>query len=178
RWLRINYAFHTHQMDPIRDELLRVLADIRPQPSRVPFISTVTGGMLPHDRLDAGYWWKNVRQPVLFAPAITALARGNEDTFLELGPHPTLGSAIGECLKEQGRTATMFHSLKREVNESNERLTTLASLHAHGVPIDWAAVSQGGEFVRLLRYPWGREQFWLESIESRRMRLAPAEHPL
>src|SRR6185369_14318258 len=61
----------------------------------------------------------------------------------------------------------------------NELLTNLAGLHVRGVPLDWAAVTQGiGAHIRLPRYPWGREQYWLESPESRRLRLAPPEHPL
>ena len=44
RLLRINYAFHTHQMEPIKDDLLKALADIKPQATSIPYISTVTGG--------------------------------------------------------------------------------------------------------------------------------------
>ena len=32
-------------------------------PGGIEFISTVTGGILPSERLDASYWWKNVRCP-------------------------------------------------------------------------------------------------------------------
>jgi len=179
RWLRIQYAFHTHQMDPIQEELLEVLADIRPRQSQIPFISTVAGGVLDGERMDAQYWWNNVRQPVLFGPAISGLMREDDETFLELGPHPALESSIKECLAEQGRSGNVFHSLRRETDESMEMVTNLAGLHVRGVPIDWAAVNQsGGNLVRLPRYPWHYESFWLETKESKRSRLAPAEHPL
>src|SRR5690606_6625556 len=69
RWLRIDYAFHTHQMEPIREELLETLKDIRPRPVSIPFFSTVTGGSYDGSKLDAAYWWRNVREAVLFAPA-------------------------------------------------------------------------------------------------------------
>ncbi|HLW68234.1 MAG TPA: type I polyketide synthase, partial [Gemmataceae bacterium] len=178
RWLRIQYAFHTHQMDPIKDELLRVLTDIKPRPSRIPFISTVTGGLLSGDRLDAMYWWKNVRQPVLFAPAIANLLRGREETFLEIGPHPALASSINECMKEQGRSGSVFHSLRRETNESLEMLKNLAGMHVRGLPINWAVVNQSaGAFVELPRYPWSYESFWLESKDSLRSRVTPLDHP-
>ena len=58
RWLLIDYAFHTHQMDPIKDELLESLAHIAPKKSKVPFVSTVTAGVINGEELDAGYWWK------------------------------------------------------------------------------------------------------------------------
>jgi len=179
RWLRIDYAFHTHQMEPIRDELLDALASIEPRGSRIPFLSTVTGGALPGQKLDAGYWWRNVREPVLFGPAISNLVRGGENLFVELGPHPALQGAINECLSEQGRSGAVFHSLQRSTDESQELLANLAGLHVHGVPVDWAEVNQSaGNFVRQPAYPWDRERFWLESEESAAYRLAPIVHPL
>jgi acyl transferase domain-containing protein len=38
RWLKVNYAFHSHQMEPIRDQLLECLASIKPQPGNIPFV--------------------------------------------------------------------------------------------------------------------------------------------
>ncbi len=178
RWLRIAYAFHTHQMDPIKEDLLHALADIRGRAGRVPFVSTVTGVPLRGERLDALYWWKNVRQPVLFAPALANLVRDKEETFLEVGPHPALAASIHECLGEQGRQAGVFHSLRHGADDAQELLTNLAGLHVHGVPLDWAAVNQGSRHVRLPHYPWRRESFWLESPQSRQARLAPVQHPL
>jgi len=179
RWLPVAYAFHTQQMDSIRNELLLSLADIQPRPVVVPFISTVTGLQMPGERLDAAYWWKNVRQPVQFAPAIAALIRGGEDTFLEVGPHPALAASIHDCLKEQGRPGVVFHSLRRAADDSHEMLTNLAGLHVRGVEVDWAVVNQSSRiFVPLPRYPWDHETFWLESPHSRQARLAPHVHPL
>ncbi len=179
RWLRINYAFHTHQMDPIKEELLKTLANIRGQASRIPFVSTVTGMPLAGERLDAEYWWKNVRQPVLFAPAMAGLLHDKDECFLEVGPHPALSASIDECVREQGRQAGVFHSLRRGADDSQEMLTNLAGMHVHGSPINWDVVSQSSRrFVRLPHYPWCRESYWLESPQSQQSRLAPAEHPL
>jgi thioester reductase-like protein len=179
RWLGIDYAFHTHQMDPIREELQAALADIQPRPGHIPFISTVTGGLLLGENLDASYWWKNVRLPVLFAPVISNLIASGVHLFLEVGPHPSLRSSIEDCLAERGQRAAVFHSLRRSADESEEMLANLAGLHARGVPVDWTAVNQSsGEFVRLPHYPWTHEPFWLESAESVRNRLAEQTHPL
>jgi len=179
RFLRINYAFHTHQMEPIRDELLEVLAEICPRPARVPFVSTVTGGFLEGEQLDNSYWWRNVRQPVLFGPAIANLLSQGQLTFLEIGPHPALASSLNEYASAEGQSGSVFHSLRRKADESRELLVNLAGLSARGLKVDWAAVNQStGEFVTLPRYPWNRESYWLESKKSARDRMAPAEHPL
>ncbi len=179
RWLRISFAFHSHQMDPIRDELLQALADIRPQPSRLPFVSTVTGETHRGEDMGAEYWWKNVRRPVRFGPALSAMLAEQEHLLLEIGPHPALEAPLRECQAAQRRSALVTHSLRRGADESEEMLSGLAALHIAGVPVDWKALSQGsGRFVRLPSYPWSRERHWLEPDESARARLAPLEHPL
>jgi amino acid adenylation domain-containing protein len=179
RWLRIDYAFHTHQMEPIREELLEVLKDIKPLPTNVPYISTVTGGICEGTKLDAHYWWQNVREAVLFAPAIAGLIRSGEDSFLEIGPHPALQNPIMECLSDQNRKGFYFSSLKRKTDESEEMLSSLGRLHLHGYPPDWKAVNQAkGIPVRLPTYAWQRERYWLESAEGFYLRCAPIEHPL
>ncbi len=75
RWLPIDYAFHTHQMEPIREELLNSLRDIRPRQVALPLVSTVTGEELSGPEMDGVYWWRNVREPVLFGPAIMQLMK-------------------------------------------------------------------------------------------------------
>ena len=179
RWLRIDYAFHTHQMEPIKDELLETLSGIKPRATTMPYISTVTGGICDGTKLTGEYWWQNVRESVLFAPAIANLIRSGEDSFLEVGPHPALQNPIMECLSDQGRKGFYFSSLKRKTDESVEMLTTLARLHVHGYKIDWKAVNQAsGSDVRLPTYAWQKERFWLESAEGHYLRCAPFEHPL
>ncbi|MAS92169.1 MAG: hypothetical protein CMO55_03140 [Verrucomicrobiales bacterium] len=179
RWLRIDYAFHTHQMEPIKEELLETLADIKPRATTIPYISTVTGGMCEGTKLDGEYWWNNVRESVLFAPAIANLIRSGEDSFLELGPHPALQNPIMECLSDAGRKGFYFSSLKRKTDESVEMLSNLARLHNHGYKIDWASVNQAsGNGVRLPNYAWQKERFWLESPQYEYLRCAPLEHPL
>ncbi|MGE0756599.1 MAG: beta-ketoacyl synthase N-terminal-like domain-containing protein, partial [Pirellulaceae bacterium] len=179
RWLRINYAFHTHQMEPICEELLGVLADIQPRPSQIPYVSTVTAGELAGEQLDALYWWRNVRQPVLFGPAIANMLQGEDVTFLELGPHPALASSLNEYVAAQGRSGRVFHSLKRHTDESREMLVNAARLHVSGTRLDWCAICQNdGQWLRLPPYPWNRERYWLESKDSWRDRAAPLDHPL
>ena len=179
KWLGIDYAFHSHHMDPIHDELLESLHDLQPLPGEIPFISTVTGDMLLGEQLDASYWWRNVRLPVLFAPAISALIRRGGFSFLELGPHPSMRSSIEDCLAENNQRGAVFHSLRRERDEALEMLQNLGGLYAWGFSVDWAAVNQSdGTLVRLPAYQWSHEDFWLEAADSERERLADTVHPL
>ena len=179
RWLRIDYAFHTHQMEPIKDELIEVLSGIVPRAALVPFYSTVTAGLLEGEALDAHYWWRNVRESVLFAPAINKIALEGSEIFLELGPHPALENPITECLGDAGKKGVILHSLKRKEGESMTILQNLALLYNEGVEIDWATVNQAsGHRVRLPKYAWNHERFWIECDKSHRHRLQKVDHPL
>ena len=177
RWLKVNYAFHTHQMDPIRDELLESLAAIRPQAGHIPFLSTVTGGLFPGEQLDAMYWWHNVRRPVLFEPAITKSIQSGSTMFLEVGAHPSMQSSLNECLTAQQAEGHVLHSLARKTDESLSLLTNLAQLHFGSVDIDWAVVNQSsGHRVKLPSYPWHYETHWLDRRVESRSRLEPLRH--
>ncbi len=66
RRIAVDYASHSSHVESIREELLDVLAPIAPRSATVPFYSTVTGGLLDTEQLDAAYWVRNLRQTVEF----------------------------------------------------------------------------------------------------------------
>ena len=176
RWLKVNYAFHTHQMDPIRDQLLESLASIKPLAGDIPFVSTVTGGLYPGEQLDANYWWHNVRRPVLFEPAIAKSIQAGAAVFLEVGAHPSMQSALNDCLGAQGTEGQVLHSLSRKTDESLQMLSNLSLLHFGSAKIDWSAVNQSaGQLVKLPSYPWHYETYWLDQGDLA-SRLLPIRH--
>ncbi|MGW2370612.1 type I polyketide synthase, partial [Streptomyces sp. NPDC001667] len=64
RRIAVDYASHCAHVEEIEDALLRDLAGIAPRSASVPFYSTVTGGVLDTTVMDAGYWYRNLRQTV------------------------------------------------------------------------------------------------------------------
>jgi NADPH:quinone reductase-like Zn-dependent oxidoreductase/malonyl CoA-acyl carrier protein transacylase/acyl carrier protein len=179
RFLKVNYAFHSPLMDPMREELLNALSDITPSAASLPMISTVTGLTVAGPELDADYWWQNVRQPVRFASAVQSLLEQAYDTFVELSPHPVLAGNILECAQERGSAgATVLPSLRRQEPERATMLKSLARLFTLGAPVDWKGANSEGRHVELPRYPWQRERYWSESEDSLLSRLAEHSHPL
>ncbi len=178
RWLPIDYAFHTHQMDPIEGELRAALRDLTPAAGAVPFISTVDAEITT--QLNAGYWWRNVREPVQFARAVDLAIAGGKRTFLEIGVHPSLGSSVRDCLGAQAVRGHVFHSLKRQTDDSHELARNFAGLHVIGASVDWKALLPAAPAgpVQLPSYPWQRKSYWLESPITQRSRTAAFAHPL
>ncbi len=64
RRVPVDYASHSAHVEEIREELLKVLADLKPRTSEVPFYSTVSGELVDTVGLDAEYWYRNLRQTV------------------------------------------------------------------------------------------------------------------
>ncbi len=176
--LQVDYAFHSPLLEPVKDELLRALGAIKPQPARAPFISTVTGQRVEGPELDSQYWWQNFRMPVQFAQAMERLLETPCGGVLEISPHPVLAASIAECFQLGGQKVRVVASLKRQEAERAMMLQSLGALYTLGASLDWQGVAPAGRFVRLPAYPWQHTRYWQECEESHRMRVEKAVHPL
>jgi acyl transferase domain-containing protein len=130
REIKVSVASHSPQMDPLRRDLLAELTGLSPQPSWIPFYSTVTGKRSDGPELDASYWADNLREPVLFSTTIQALLGDEHDVFLEISPHPILLPAIEEGLHAASRRATLLPSLRRNEPEQASLLESRRALDA------------------------------------------------
>jgi acyl transferase domain-containing protein/NAD(P)-dependent dehydrogenase (short-subunit alcohol dehydrogenase family)/acyl carrier protein len=178
RVLQVAVAYHSHHLDRLADEFGSSLGNIGTKAPDVPMFSSVTGAALYGQKLDAAYWWRNARQPVLFADAAAAMIGDGFNTFVEIGPHPALSVAIGSCLRRAGVEGESFALQQRGQNEIDALLATIAQVHGSGVLIDWSSQYPSGKLVSLPPYPWDRRKLWSETEASRADRLGMRQHPL
>nr|WP_051807727.1 type I polyketide synthase [Streptomyces sp. NRRL F-2664] len=156
RRVAIDYAAHSAHIDEIHDELLTVLAPVRPRRGTVPFHSGLTGALLDTRSLDASYWFRSLREPVLFERSVRCVA--DHDLFVEVGPHPVLTLPLGQTLEATGSTAATLGSLRRGADGPQRFLTSVAEAYAHGAPVDWSPVfSADCAVVGLPTYPFGAD---------------------
>ncbi|MCA9972911.1 MAG: acyltransferase domain-containing protein, partial [Anaerolineales bacterium] len=165
RRIKVDVASHSHYMDPLRPELEAALQSLRPRAGAVPIYATTDAVVVDGAGLDAAYWGRNLRQPILFAPMVEQLLADGCDTFIEVSPHPVLLTAVQQVVEHTAAAAILYPSLRREQPEQAALLASLADLYAQGVAVDWTAV-QGtdGRFTPLPFYPWQRERFWVDSL--------------
>jgi acyl transferase domain-containing protein/NAD(P)-dependent dehydrogenase (short-subunit alcohol dehydrogenase family)/acyl carrier protein len=179
RALTVEVAYHSHLMDPILAELAAVLAHLSPRTPAVPLYSTVTGERVDGASYGADYWPLNVRRPVAFMKAIGALLEDGYTTFIEVGPHPVLSSALRDCAKAVGKEIRLVETLRRsEADECQRVMRGVAGVHAAGCDIDWGRLCAPARFVSLPNYPWQRERFWLESERGALERMSPLTLPM
>lgn len=135
--LDINYPFHHPIIDDARDAFLADLPAIQAEKTNCAFISTVSGELQDGRGLDAEYWWRNVREPVLFKQACqTALAMGC-NLFIEVSPRSILSSYVGETAKSVSASAVVVGTLQREtgVPGRDPVAQAFARAVAHGAPV-------------------------------------------
>ncbi|MGX9890429.1 type I polyketide synthase [Streptomyces sp. NPDC002276] len=189
RRVPVDYASHSPQVELIRRELLDVLAPVTPRAARIPLLSTVTGDWLDTTTMDAGYWYTNLRQTVLFEPAIRKLVAEGHDVFVETSPHPVLTAAVQETAEatetETARPVTVTGSLRRDEGGPLRFLTSVAQTQVSGVDVDWSPVLTGPRAAEadLPTYPFQRQRYWLAPAAARSadvsgLGLRPAGHPL
>ncbi|MDT0447486.1 acyltransferase domain-containing protein, partial [Streptomyces johnsoniae] len=66
------------------------LSGLVPGSGRVPFYSSVTGGLFDTAGLDAEYWFMNLRERVRFVDAVGAAEGDGCGVFIECSGHPVL----------------------------------------------------------------------------------------
>ena len=179
RQVPVNYAFHSAHMDPVQTELAAALEGLQPQEAQLPLYSTVTGQRAEGAQFDADYWWHNVRQTVLFAPAIESLIAAGSTHFLEISPHPVLSNSITECLASAQASGLVLPSLRRRQPERATLLGSLGALHVHGHAVAWQSLYPHlNAEVRLPSHSWQHAKYWNEPLSSLRLRSFPQLNPL
>ncbi|MFI6014184.1 SDR family NAD(P)-dependent oxidoreductase [Streptomyces sp. NPDC051243] len=161
RSLSTPFASHTPLMSPLRADLLDRLAGIRSRRARTPLYSTVLAEPVAADRLDPGYWYANLSEQVRFADTVRRMLDDGHRYFVELSPHPSLGSSIEAVAAEAGIDAVSVGSLRRQRGGRDALLRGLGDLYAAGHTPDWSTLFPAGRRVDLPTYAFARERHWL-----------------
>ncbi|MFF7393699.1 type I polyketide synthase [Streptomyces scabiei] len=174
RTIAVDYASHSAHVERIRDELSEVLAGIEPVAGQVPLFSTLTGDWLDTTEMNAGYWYRNLRETVEFDGAVRALADQRHQVFVEVSPHQVLTMSVQETIEsataaesaEAPRTV-VTGTLRRDEGGLARALTSAAELWVRGVPVQWPVLFEGTGARRtdLPTYPFEHKRYWLQGAE-------------
>lgn len=179
KFLNVQVPYHSPLMDPLREDLLNGLADLVTRDADIALYSTVTGTRIRGGKVDAGYWWQNVRGSVQFAAAFSELIGDGYTHIIEIGPHPVLATSMLEILEEHDTSATIVHSMYRGAHDQDTFYSSLGTLHCTGVDLPWASYSDPqARPIKLPSYPWQLASYWNESREAYEDRHYQPVHPL
>lgn len=99
--LKTHVPVHSSMMEMVRDEYWSAVEKVflaynDIHTPRIPIVSSVTGGYLDSP-FTPEYFWKNARQPVMFSQALETVWDSHPNSiFVEIGPHPVLGTYISQ----------------------------------------------------------------------------------
>ncbi|ADO71800.1 modular polyketide synthase [Stigmatella aurantiaca DW4/3-1] len=177
RVLNVNYAFHSAQMAPYLGDLDPVLRELKPKPPRLPIYSTVHGRLASASDFGTDHWRANVRERVLFAPAVEAMRADGHGAFVEISPHPVLLQPLSRILDASPASgASALFSTRRDRAPRAALLGNLGTLYTLGHEPSWKGVFPDlGRTVELPSYPWQRQRCWFDAAPQP---LAEPVHPL
>ncbi|WP_406254058.1 type I polyketide synthase [Streptomyces chartreusis] len=157
--LRVSHAFHSPLMDPMLAEFTTVAAGVTYRTPTLPAVSTLTGEVLRDgDWTTPTYWIEQVRRPVRFHDALTAVTGPQGAVrLLEIGPDAVLTALA----REDGHDAAA--TLRAGQPEPQAVLTAVAEMYVRGADVRWHALFEGtgARRVDLPTYAFSRERYWL-----------------
>ncbi|MFI6492385.1 SDR family NAD(P)-dependent oxidoreductase [Streptomyces sp. NPDC050564] len=162
RRLDVDYASHSARVEPVRATILDELDGVITYPTSVAWYSTVTGQPVTEE-LEADYWYANLREPVRFASAVERMTADGYRHFVELGPHPSLLTALRTVAEDAGHDDLVaVGSLRRDEDGPACLDRAAAELHMHGRQIDWPRLVADAEPADLPTYAWDPQRYWTE----------------
>ncbi len=133
--LTINYPFHHPIMEKTKSAFFADPPVATPRNGGITFLSTVTGAIEEGIGLDNGYWWRNLRDPVLFAQATEEALDLGCNLFVEVSPRAVVSSYVSEVANQQNSSVSVIPTLRKDPKTSSGLdpiETILARAAAHG----------------------------------------------
>ncbi|WP_455768957.1 type I polyketide synthase [Micromonospora zamorensis] len=175
RRVKVDYASHCPLVEPVEAELARLLDGVQPLAGEVPVFSTVEDG----GQMDAGYWYRNLRQPVRLDRAVQAAYTAGHRIFIEVSAHPVLTGAITDTAD-----VPAVGTLRRGEGGPRQVVRALAEAWVQGAPVDWSTVVPATRTVDLPTYPFQHQRFWVDEVnlpvtaDIATAGLSTANHPM
>ncbi|MDW5325038.1 type I polyketide synthase [Plantactinospora sp. KLBMP9567] len=173
--LRVSHAFHSPLLDPMLADFRAVAESVTYHRPSVPVVSGLTGRPEPDALGSAEYWVRHARETVRYADAVAWLDRAGTSAYLEVGPDAVLGVLAERCVAADS-DAAFVPGIRPGSTEVAGFLDALATLHLHGVSVDWqvAYAGSGARWCDLPTYPFQRQRYWLDATPP----AAVASHPI
>ena len=176
--LGVSHGFHSPQMEEMEREFEGMAGGIGYAGPRVKMISSMTGKEVGREEINAGYWRRQVREPVRFQKAMETVREGGQRVFVEVGPGSTLTGLGRQCLEgeeEEGKAERVWAiSVRKGRGEWEQVLESLGKLYERGAEVDWEGFDRGygRRRVALPTYPFQRQRYWIENPARRKAQLS------
>ncbi|TKW55861.1 Conidial yellow pigment biosynthesis polyketide synthase [Colletotrichum tanaceti] len=165
--LKVSFAFHSEQMDPIVPPFLELAEHAVYKAPRIPVISPLLAECIFDSKtLNHKYLGRATREPVDVVGAVDAaqeLGLADADTvWVEIGPHVVAGTMVRGIV---GPATAVVASLRRGEDDLAVAASSLTALHLAGVPVCWNEYFRQHErahrVLHLPAYQWNNKNYWI-----------------
>jgi acyl transferase domain-containing protein len=170
--LKVPYAFHSSQVEPILEDFKRLAARVTFAESKIPVICPLDGSIVQGTHnFGADYLARHSREPVNMFKALLSANRDNilaaETATLEIGPHPAISGMVKAVLGPQ-MTCLTSHQRGRPI--WNVLSSSLKTLYEAGVNICWlkyhADFKSSHKVLPLPAYSWDLKEYWIQYVND------------
>lgn len=166
-----SHAFHSKMLEPMQEELTKLVSTFKRNVPTIPYLSNVTGTWITtEEATDPGYWARHLCGTVRFADGVAHLLDETTCALLEVGPGQALSSFVRQhpaCARERfSQIAATLSANTETLSEQQALLTAVGKLWLAGVTPDWRGLYVGERRQRVVlpTYPFERERYWLEPV--------------
>jgi len=178
--LNVSHAFHSHLMQPVYNEFLKLANTIKYHKPQITLLSNVTNKSL--EEIDAKYWADHIINPVLFANSMQAIESMGIHNFLEVGPKPVLITLALSCQLQNNIENMTFIPSIRPAQEIDTLMNSLATLYSIGINIDWTGFYNNKKYTKTIlpNYCFDNKDTWIEVVKDKNIDTSNValKHPL
>lgn len=160
--LKVPYAFHSSQMNPILADLVQLAGGVKFAEPQIPVVCPLDGTIVREGgKFDPQYLVQHTRKPVNMYRALEEARNGriitDRSLLLEIGPHAAVTGMVKSTM-QRGRQSWDIIS------------TTLKSLYEGGADIDWKQYQRdfpdSHQVVSLPAYSWDLKDYWIQYVND------------
>ena len=163
--LKLPYAFHSSQVDPILADFEKLAKSITYHAPRVPVLSPLLSDVISVGGVfDGFYLSRHCRKTVDFVGALSAgmatATISDASLWLEVGSHPLCASMVKSCL-----SAPTLATMRRDDDPWKIISTSMASLYTAGIKLNWDEFHKENEDTQCLNLPaygFDEKNYWLQ----------------
>lgn len=168
--LRVPFAFHSSQVEPILSEFEKAAGSVEFHPPRVPVISPLLGEVVTEaGHFDAKYLSRHCRETVNFVGAMAKAKTSvisTDTVWVEVGPHPVLSG----LLRSNMGSIAALPTLQRNKDTWKVLSASLSSLYEAGADLNWTEFHRDFKnFVSVCRLPpygWDLKNYWIQYVND------------
>ena len=170
--LKVPYAFHSSQVDPILSDFKKLAGGVMYSKARIPILCPLDGSIVDDKgSFDSEYLARHCREPVNMLKGLLSAHSDHvitdQTTMLEIGPHPAISGMIRAVL---GPQMTSLASSQRGRSAWQVLATTLKSLYSAGADIRWSEYhldfKASHKVIALPAYSWDLKEYWLQYVND------------